>query len=652
MVRLLTHFGVACLLLSVSTLTNAAESLWSAVGGETHWQLNVQALKTLGLTLDSPAKGQADNTVSAETVIVALPVSKTSSLEFDGSFGRFNTLNDGSLLIGGNNVSLRGPAGRVSLNNLRLVPLAGTRDAALAAVQSDGGVALTLRYGHFDYQPRTETLNAHIMDAYVGPLLATVVGGKAAEGQYLGQVSLKLEVVAPASPDVERKGTACGASPNWPTQAGFDANLEMQAIDQVVETPTNRSGGRIAVTPSAFFRNVGTADIPWYSMFTVPSVDNITANEGPDNADDSDCIDNGNGQCEPYGVDQGGLLVWSLYRLKDGLLEQLGRSAVKHAWNSINGACGCTGGRVVGAGCTDLYGVGNNSDRNLLGPREEIQAASVLWNKVGSIWDQDSDGRCDVLNPSGFPHDASWCQNTPNDEFDRRLAVLETDLMDPQARYFLEAWYLVRQDVNVFDSMGYQEITPTFNANAGANGLWSFPCSNGSCSTTFVNGPVLNEVVDNSSPAPGSTSSTQDFQLGRVRLTSTVTPLANGRFRYQYTLMNFDFDRGLDGVTIPINTLAALNNIEFSDGDASALNQWSIDLGDSSVAFRAPTSGVLPWGSLISFGFDAATLAQTQTATLDVVATTIPTTLSLEVNAPVGLPNRIFADGLESTPEG
>ncbi len=646
MINYLLKFSLFIVLLCLALAVNAQDKLWSAVGGSSHWMINARSMEMLGLSIDSGSKVTSDG---QDKLLMTLPLSRTGSMEFDGSFGRFNKLQHGSLLIEGG-VILRGSQGLVDLRGLRLTPLEGTRDAALVARLADGEAALTLRYGHFSYEPGNEILKAQIMDAYVGPALARVIGGDGALGQYLGQVSLALEVVAPPSGSESVKGTACGTSPNWPTLAGFDANLQMQAIDQILETstPTIRAAGRVAITPSAFFRNIGNADIPWYSMFTVPSADNIVGNEAPDQADDPDCIDNGSGQCEPYGVDQGGLLVWNIYRLKDGLLEQLGRSAVKHAWNSINGDCACRGGRVVGAGCTDLYGVGNNSDRDVLGPRSEIQAAPVLWNRVGSIWDNNSDGRCDELNTRGIPHDGSWCRNTPTDDFDRRLTVLETDLDDQDARYFLEAWYLVRQDVDVFDSMGFQEIVPTFDPAVGASGVWRFPCAGGLCNTTFVNGPVLNQLVNNAAPPAGATSATRDDAQGRVRLTSQVTALPGGRFRYQYSLMNVDFDRAIDGVSIPLQALSAVDNLYISDGDGTASNDWSISSDADSVDFNAPTSGILRWGSLVSFGFDADASAQQQPGVLSVNAPGIPASFPLEVNAPTGAPSLVFADGFET----
>ncbi len=628
------------LLLMLPGQVRAEEALWSAVGGEVNWLLDERALQNLGLKAEGGDLPQADGRgrLKLET-----PISRTASLEFDGTLGRFNRLQGGSLLLAGGPV-IAGAGGRIDLQNLRLTPLAGTRDTALAARLPDGEVALTLRYGHFEYLPAASRLNAHIMDAFAGSALAVAIGGVEAEGQYLGQVSLSLEVIAPQQ-TTAAKQTACGASPNWPTLPGFAPNLEMQAIDQIVETATSRAGGRVAITPSAFFRNIGNADIPWYSMFTVPSSDGQIGNEGPDQNDDPDCLDNGIGQCQPYGVDQGGLLVWSVYRLRNGLLEQLGRSAVKHAWNSINGSCSCSGGRIVGAGCTDLYGVGNNSDRDVLGPRSEITPAQALWEKVDSIWDGDGDGRCDTLNPGGFPHDASWCRNTPTDEFDRRLVVFDTDLQDSQARYFLEAWYLVRDDADVFDSMGFQEISPEFVPNLGANGVWRFPCSNGNCSQTFAGGPVLNRFVDHGAPSAGQTSDEGAGPEGHYRLASEVTPLPGGRFRYRYTLMSFDYNRDFLGVSIPLAAGAGVDATYFSDGDRDPANDWQMTIDGNSVDFLAPVNGNVRWGSLVSFGFDAASPSSEQPINLSIDLGPIPGTTTLRAAAPV---ERLFGDGFET----
>ncbi|MEM9531709.1 MAG: hypothetical protein AAGA23_12380 [Pseudomonadota bacterium] len=645
--RRLPTFVQVLLLILAPSAAFAQDALWSATGGTSRWLLSEQGLKNLGLKLEA---GEAVVTRQKDRMSFTMSFAALGSLEFDGHGARFNELKGGSLVLTGTPV-LAGPGGRQALAGLRLRPLAGVRDSAFALSLPEGGEALlTLRYGHFDYRPGQSQLNVHIMDAFAGPALAALAeaaDGKhaaAVVGQFLGQVTLELAVIAPPAALAHAKGTVCGAAPNWPTLPGFDADVEMLAVDQILETPTSRAGGQIVITPSAFFRNAGTADIPWYSMFTIPDTDGIPANEAPDFNDDPDCLDDGTGQCQPYGVDQGGLLVWNFYRLAaDGVMTQIGRSAVKHGWNSMNSSCGCRSGRVIGPGCTDLYSVGNNSDQDVLGPREEITAAPVLWEKVNSIWDQNGDGRCDTLNPNGVPHDASWC-SSPASEFERRMVVREAALSEAGARYFLDAWYLTRDDINIFNSMGYQEVAPTFNASSGTTGLWQFPCVGGACRSTFANGPVLNTFVDDATPGVDEASETVEAQGGEARLAVRVTELPGGQYRYQYTLMNFDFDRGINAIAIPVGE-AAVTAEYVVDGDATVTNNWQSDQAAATLNFSAPTSGVLSWGRMISFGFETSAPAQAGSVTMTVAESGLPAFLIPDSLVPVPV---LFADGFET----
>ncbi len=627
---------VVVLLLSLAFATNAvAAPTWSAFGGDAQWRFYRQALSNLGLQL------VADDVVERGPHLdLSRPVSSLTSIEFESGAAKFQRLVGGSISLAGGFLLSSG-AQSFDLNHGRLVPLDNTTEASLALRDAAGRHLMTLRYGHYDFTPRGDggTLDVWIMDAFLGPDLASALGLNVPGPVLLGQVSLHLDAVAPPGMNI-KGGTAPNVpAPNWPNTGGFEADLELQRMDQIVETATLRTGNRIAITPSAYFENIGSADLPWYSMFTIPA----PAGQARDEAagEDEDCINDGFGQCQPYGVDQGGLLVWNLYRLVDDRFEQLARSGVKHAWNSINIGCAAASGRIVGTGCADRYSAGNNADQSVLGPRSEIQAAAVIWQKQNSIWDGDGDGDCDDPNTLGFPHDKSWCLNSPADDMVNRLSVDASALQTAGARYFLEAWYLVRDDINIFNSMGYQEIRPEPPSSGG--GMWSFPCSGGPCSSTFVNGPALSAWIDPSLPGPDATSATYDAQEGRVRLASRVIEVGES-YRYQMALMNFDFDRRLDSITVPLPPGVLVSNTNFHDGDSNPGNDWTVLISSSSLTWNAPAGGDLDWGSLVSFSYESSASPTTLDATVGVEETGAPSTLSLSVRAPV---DRLFQDGFE-----
>lgn len=119
------------------------------------------------------------------------------------------------------------------------------------------------------------------------------------------------------------------------------------------------------------------ADIPWYSKFS--------------------------GNFAPYNNDQHPYLIWNLYRLnRDGSIDQIGRSGVKHAFLTLNTNCIENPGdsHILGRGCANVYSVSNNDSNSALGPRSEIVPASNVWGRCGSVYDTNCDGMANAT-PEG-----------------------------------------------------------------------------------------------------------------------------------------------------------------------------------------------------------------------------------------------------------
>ena len=126
------------------------------------------------------------------------------------------------------------------------------------------------------------------------------------------------KVAIPAG-SVEQPDGAC-VNPNWGLP---DVDAQMTAIGNIQQMAS--LGNLIAIAPSASLMNVGITDIPWYQKFT--------------------------GNFPPYNNDQHPYLLWDMYRLSNGVLDQIGVSPLKHAFLTINAGCGCPSGNIMWVNC-------------------------------------------------------------------------------------------------------------------------------------------------------------------------------------------------------------------------------------------------------------------------------------------------------------
>jgi len=387
------------------------------------------------------------------------------------------------------------------------------------------------------------------------------------------------------------------------------------------------SSARVYFAPNATLQNVGSADVPWW-----------------------DWLGGGNSApMPPYANRQHPLLVWNLYRIDgDGQLDQIGRSGVKHAWYSTNGTCGCSGGNILWAapnastqqGCTDTYSAGNNNESRRLGPRSEIVPKDAVWGRCGSVWDPDCDGL--TVDPAmGAPV--------------HRMLVRESDLapaLNPGAEYWLEAWYVVRDDAAHANNFRHGR-----GQTAWSGGSWSnFALAGG----TQQPGPLLSTWI---AQAPAGTR-VLDRELvtaeGRVRLAVRATPLGDGRWRYDYALMNLDFARaqtqgsepnlrvlhnyGFDRILLEIPAGLAIESSEWSDG-AGLLTPWAGERNGDRYGWAATEPAAsLTWGSLLRLSLVANAAPVAASAELRIQEPGTPATLTLETLAPAEL----FGDGFET----
>lgn len=373
----------------------------------------------------------------------------------------------------------------------------------------------------------------------------------------------------------------CRADVRWPS-AEHPADIALTAIDHVAAlrcrvchgdscgacTPSSQDGS-VVVAPDARLVNVGASDVAWWLKFSAPS--------------------------PPYGNDQHPLLVWSLYRIDaDGALVPLGSSAVKHAFYAQNDFCSCAGDSILYRGCSDLYSASTNDAASALGPRSEIAPRDTIWGRCGSVFDPDCDG---IENADGYA----------TRPYERRLVVGEAELLPalhPGAEYWIEAWYVARDDSNLDNSFARRRVLPTKHPN----GAWTFPVQG-----ALEAGPMVTRWVDPAAPTATTRSHRIDVAEGRLQLAVRVDQLADQRWRYRYALMNLDYadadfsgtlpntlrlvaQRGARGLALPASPCTAAA-IHWRDGDGDAGNDWTATPG-APLQLVAPTPEGLGWGRM------------------------------------------------------
>ena len=474
---------------------------------------------------------------------------------------------------GGLTVSWAG--GTVSAPELTIRP--GAQGTDLEVLDGTGRVLFLLDHLDARLDPATGRLILGPSDLRLSRLMAARLGTATLAGTAVGTV--EINAVATVRDEC--------------TNPNFDLPKDALMIDieEVLQT-VREPGIKVAITPSVSLTNVGEADIEWYGPFS--------------------------GQ-HPY-------LVWTLYRIADDEITQLGLSAVKHSYLSINSDCPCDPGQVLWVGCSDTYNVATNENQYYLGPRHEIEAHTGLWEECGSFFDGD---------PVDCERDDPGYQNV----WDHRLIIEESDLGWGGAEYHFEAFYIIKDDLNIFNTMAHMEVHPTLSAET-----WTFPIVG-----PLILGSALDAWVDPSAPPSGSANHTLDTGEGRVRLAVRTEDLGGGLYRYTYALMNHDFDRQVSAFEVPLASGGTVQSTSFTDLDGWAGNDWPAAVTpEGTLRWEAPDpdSG-LDWGTLFAFAFDTDMAPVDSYAELTILEAGEPAVLFVRTFAGAEA-NSIFVDGFES----
>ncbi|HEU4664628.1 MAG TPA: hypothetical protein VFS55_11400 [Dokdonella sp.] len=638
------HAGLADRTARVDPATVQA---WSAWGGTMGVRWNYDLMANLGIRVETRT-GQLRQTDYRGHEWFSLR--QAGGLEFlvrNDSLQRFR---DGSLRMSGGYVLALADGSRIDLRDATLRVNASNPNV-LDLVSSDGKVWFFTDRIMFELADGNRTLAVRAADLRISSDLARRLGAPQSDGWELGDFAMNTEVnIVGSNPGPER---SCSVYP-WPNVdvpsvpgAKYQADLFMQnfSISPVgCQSCTGPTGtGIAAFAPSSTLRNnvndgtaqatvagdplgtssaLYTADIAWYTKFS--------------------------GNNAPYNNDQHPYLIWNLYRIDaNGGISQIGRSGVKHAFLTINSGCisQCGGSHALGLGCGDTYGTGNNDSPGDMGPRSEIIPATGQWGRCGSIFDPDCNGS---QNSSG---NTDWTQRMKVPE--KKLAHAGGD----GVTFLFESWYVARDDINIYNSMASMSVNPQFSGSQ-----WSLTGA-----SSYRLGGAIDRWVDPSNPGPNARTSELKVPEGHAKLAAKVTDLGNGRWRYDYAIMNFDFARaetqgaepnlrvvsnkGFDAFSVPIQGGSRLQATSSNLGDAGQGQQWRASIANGRLTWSndagAPVFGgpstppvaslpTLDWGTLYSFSFISTSAPVEGAATLHVAQAGSPSSYDLVTLVPGG----------------
>jgi len=322
----------------------------------------------------------------------------------------------------------------------------------------------------------------------------------------------------------------------------------------------------------------------------------------------------------------------NLYRLKDGRLEQIGMSWLKHGFLSLNqdecDTCVNPGsGSYLGVGCSDPYWASLNGSQDRLGPRHEVNAFTGVFPENHS-------------NPTG----PSTLRG--------RLLVTTTDVepvSNPGARYFAEGQYVTADEA----AAGNSENSASYREESIAASLEMTDLG-----STYESVPAI--YAWQAADPSVAVNEVRVPSEGLFIAASVARDNGDGTWRYEYAVYNLNSHRSAQSFTVPILSDAVITNTGFHDvdyhsGEPYDGTDWTVtvDPGAGFVSWSTetfvtnPDANALRWGTLYNFWFDADKAPEQDTATIGLFRSGTPDTVQTVVSAP-STDSLIFADGFES----
>lgn len=582
---------------------------WKAYGGEADLKFMHKKLQDMNITIfpqpQHPEKHWDYNHL-------VYKVDSSSSLELQIPYGNIENVSSGKLIIQ-SDFSLSYKNNTINVTSFYLVPdekpLNKSDIVTFKLVDQNSNHLFTIDSVHIEYDQEKKLLLMSNMDMFASHTLAKLLHYPELEGQVVGQLKTYSHLQIPVGAMKQVQGSSCAGHPLWPPNANTPppyGQADVALIDiGNIQWMRDIGADKIVIAPSARLKNVGTADIPWYQQFTSPQ--------------------------NPYNNDQHPFLNWAIYREIDNRFEQVAYSGVKHAFLTINSNCtiNCGDNHILWLGCEDVYGTGNNDSSFALGPRAEIEADTGFWDNCGSFFDPDCIG--------------SHTQSS-NTTDENRLVAYNNDLTDiNNTQLYMQAWYLIRDDINIFNSMGYRSISPVYNGS-----IWDM-----NPGATFTQGAALDNYVAPGTSGPMQDTSTVETGEGQITVAVKVIDLGNGSYRYNYAIENYEFDPRFISYQMPLSTILSLTDPVFSDPDHDLLNDWQFNHSNGNLSITGNNDNEQDWGMLFSFSFT--TNSPPISGQINLIAASTPvlpgnTIVEAGTLIPMSLSDLIFKNGFNKPP--
>ncbi len=294
------------------------------------------------------------------------------------------------------------------------------------------------------------------------------------------------------------------------------------------------------------------------------------------------------------------VIAQNMYRLKDGVLQQVGMAWVKHGFCAVQQDTGCGVCQnpfpvclnYLAPGCSDPYSVNLNANSQLLGPRSEVNATTGAF---------------------AWPH--SVAEGSTPSTIRSRIQVAETDIlpaMNAGARWFVEGQYIHPQDAAAGaanNNVSYRELDIAnfgFMPNTPVDFVGS---------TTPMTTMIEGWAAIDPSVSMAHVDATGEGG-GRFIVASRVSDIGDGDWRYDYAVYNMNCDRSAGSFTVPVPSGVHVSDLGFHDvdyhsGEAIDSADWAGAEGSGAVTWATedfatmPNANAIRWGTMYNFSFIA-----------------------------------------------